>query len=46
MNARARGLAPRVEVAAEEAKPAKAAKAPAAKKAPAKKAAAASTEEA
>jgi large subunit ribosomal protein L21 len=46
MNARARGLAPRVEAAAEEAKPAKAAKAPAAKKAPAKKAAAASTEEA
>jgi large subunit ribosomal protein L21 len=46
MNARARGLAPRVEAAAEEAKPAKAAKVPAAKKAPAKKAAAASTEEA
>jgi len=50
MNARARGLAPRVE-ATEEAKPAKAAapkaaKAPAAKKAPAKKAAAASTDEA
>jgi large subunit ribosomal protein L21 len=46
MNARARGLAPRVE-ATEEAAPApKAAKAPAAKKAPAKKAAAASTDEA
>jgi large subunit ribosomal protein L21 len=47
MNARARGLAPRVEAAAEEAAPApKAAKAPAAKKAPAKKAAAAATDEA